>query len=206
MSLEITLRHELCHLLLRRYIDADHLPRWFNEGVAQWSSDGISELLIARRENHLQAAVLSGNLVSLDQLSRTFPGDRDGLLLAYEESRSMVAYIVRQHGTAGMLSILRFMREGDAVEVAVRKALEIPFYQLETQWHDHLRKTGTWLVWVSVNLYEIIFLLAALVTAAGGIRRLLKNRQLPDDLEDEDDDDDPEMQEQTEDTGSDAPG
>ena len=54
-TLEITLKHELCHLLLHHHIP--NLPKWLDEGICQWSSDGISELLIQNRGDALRAAL-----------------------------------------------------------------------------------------------------------------------------------------------------
>ena len=38
-SLSVTAKHELAHLLLHHKINRTHLPRWLDEGFAQWASD-----------------------------------------------------------------------------------------------------------------------------------------------------------------------
>jgi hypothetical protein len=45
-TLESTLKHELCHLLLHHYIDSARLPKWLDEGISQWASDGIAEVIM----------------------------------------------------------------------------------------------------------------------------------------------------------------
>ncbi|MGE0085394.1 MAG: hypothetical protein AB7S75_13350, partial [Desulfococcaceae bacterium] len=42
-----------------------HLPKWLDEGICQWSSDGISELLIQNKGDVLRTALLSGNIIAL---------------------------------------------------------------------------------------------------------------------------------------------
>jgi hypothetical protein len=46
-TLTVTLKHELCHLFLHYLIGGGELPRWFNEGIAQWTSGGIAELMFS---------------------------------------------------------------------------------------------------------------------------------------------------------------
>ena len=38
-TLQTTVKHELCHLLLHHHIKSDDLPRWLDEGICQWISD-----------------------------------------------------------------------------------------------------------------------------------------------------------------------
>ena len=52
-SLEATLKHELCHLLLHRNIREDNLPQWLDEGVCQWASGGIAEKETGRSQKQL---------------------------------------------------------------------------------------------------------------------------------------------------------
>jgi len=48
-TLSVTAKHELAHLLLHHKINRTHLPRWLDEGFAQWASDGISEIITGNR-------------------------------------------------------------------------------------------------------------------------------------------------------------
>ncbi|MEK7307901.1 MAG: hypothetical protein AAB089_02415, partial [Nitrospirota bacterium] len=97
-TLRITLKHELCHLLLSRYISREKLPKWFNEGVSQWVSGGIAEIIIGEKEEALKQAVLSGRLIDIKDLAVKFPEDKDSISLAYQESKSIVEYIDREFG------------------------------------------------------------------------------------------------------------
>ncbi|MGB9715699.1 MAG: hypothetical protein ACPL1G_04745 [Thermodesulfovibrionales bacterium] len=59
-SLEATLKHELCHLLLHQNIE--NPPRWIDEGICQWVSGGIAELSTEDGSRELQKAVSLTNL------------------------------------------------------------------------------------------------------------------------------------------------
>ena len=71
-TMRTILKHELCHLLLHRHIQT--LPRWLDEGVAQWVSGGFDELFSEKRESYLRWATISGGLISLNGMDKDFPG------------------------------------------------------------------------------------------------------------------------------------
>ncbi|GBE36444.1 hypothetical protein BMS3Bbin07_00591 [bacterium BMS3Bbin07] len=183
-TLEITLRHELCHLLLHHYIREGNLPRWLDEGVSQWVSGGIAEIIMDTKRSPLKDAVLSGRFIPVSALAEGFPKDKKSLLLAYEESKSIVEYMGREYGSKGVLEVLNNLKNGDGVDAAIQKALKIPVQELEIRWHKQLKRRITWFTYLSNNLYEILFFLAALITIAGFIRLLMRKRNYKDDYDD----------------------
>jgi len=185
-SLEITLRHELCHLLLHHYIREENLPRWLDEGISQWVSGGMAEIIMDTKRSPLKDAVLSGRFIPVSALTKGFPKEEKSLLLAYEESKSIVEYMGRKYGSNGVLEVLNNLRDGDGVDAAVQKALKIPIQELETRWHKQLKMRITWFTYLSSNLYDILFFLAALITIAGFIRLLMRKRNYKDDDDYED--------------------
>lgn len=185
-ALRATLKHELCHLLLGRHIPRDRLPRWLNEGVAQWSSDGLSELLAHQEQVSLPAAAASGRLFSLSALSDGFPNSRSGLALAYAQSRSVVDYLVREYGREGLLALLNALKAGDPLPAAVQTALGISPSQLEAGWKESLADTPAWLLFLAQYLYELIFVGAALATVYGFIRLRLRQKRYAAGLDEED--------------------
>jgi hypothetical protein len=185
-ALRATFKHELCHLLLGRHIDRDRLPRWLNEGVAQWSSDGLSELLTSQENVSLPAAAASGRLFRLSALAEGFPRTRSGLALAYAQSRSVVDYLVREYGRRGLLDLLEALKAGDAPGEAVRTALGISPAQLESDWRESLETTPAWLLFLAQYLYELLFAAAALSTVYGFIRLRLRHRRYTDGEDEED--------------------
>ena len=183
-TLEITLKHELCHLMLHHHISEGNLPKWLNEGIAQWSSGGIAEIIMGENRDVLKQASLSGEFISLRGLTDKFPEDERAVLLAYEESKSIVEYIIREFGASGLLQVLNHLKNGYDVDAAIFKGLSVPFYELENRWHDYLQKRTTWFTYFSNNLYNVLFFLAGLILTYGFIRFLLKKKAYKDEGED----------------------
>ena len=179
-SLGSIIKHELCHLLLHDKIRKVTLPRWLDEGVAQWASDGIAEIILSRKGSILNEAVLSNKLFSLRRLDERFPRDEKSLLLAYEESKSLVEFINQEFGRKGLLDLLKHMEDGDEVDMAILKSCSIPLDELQRRWQIHLKKRITWFTYLASNLYGILFFLAALITVAGFIRVVIKKRRYED--------------------------
>ncbi|MEE9610833.1 MAG: peptidase MA family metallohydrolase [Desulfatiglandales bacterium] len=183
-TVEITLKHELCHLLLHHHIERENLPRWLDEGIAQWVSGGIAEIIMNQKRSILDEATLTGRYIRIRALTKRFPQERKSLFLAYEESKSLVEYMVANFGRDGILAVLTHLRDGEKVDTALLKGLSISFDELERKWKNHLRKRITWLTYLINYLYEILFFLAALTMIYGFIRVWIKKRRYRDDEED----------------------
>ena len=175
-TIESTLKHELCHLLLHDRIRSENLPRWLDEGIAQWVAGGIGEFIMTRKKSVLQGAVLSGRLIEIRTLSRGFPGNPQPLHLAYEESKSLLEHIIDQYGVEGVLAILKGLREGTDWEKAMERALSMPLDTLLEEWRFQLKKRMTWFIYLSHHLYEILFFMAALMMIYGFIKAYRKKR------------------------------
>ena len=180
-STRTILKHELCHLLLHRYIHT--LPRWIDEGVSQWVSGGFAELFSENRESYLRWASISGGLISLNALDTRFPQDEQRLVLAYEESRSIVDYIVSRYGKNGIINILTALKNGKSTQDAVMMSLGIPYPEFEKEWQHSLRTLPALLTSIMGDIYGIIFFLAALFTVAGYARYRIRKRRLMDEEE-----------------------
>ncbi|RZB30230.1 MAG: hypothetical protein SRB1_02510 [Desulfobacteraceae bacterium Eth-SRB1] len=184
-TLRITLKHELCHLLLHRHIQEGRLPKWLDEGVAQWVSDGFGEIIMDRSKSFLIRAVLTGKYIPVSELTVRFPKERQALVLAYDESKSLIEYIAGKFGSDSIVAILENLKDGYDINQAIEKGISISLYELEKQWRARLSKRLTWLIYLSNNVYGILFFLAALLTIVGFIRYMKKKI----DYKDEDDDD-----------------
>ena len=185
-NLQATIKHELCHLILHHHITGNRLPRWLDEGVCQWASDGMADILLNTRRELLPAAILSGRYFELANLEHGFPRDANGLILAYEQSKSIVEYISRTYGQQGVLDLLESLRQGNELERAVEKCFALTFEQLESRWHAHLRKNINWFTYLSSHLYEILFVSAALLTILAYILRVLRKKTYVDQSENSD--------------------
>ncbi len=145
-SLAITLRHELCHLLVGEVVRRGHerVPRWFDEGLACWSSGKLP--FYDRSE--FERAVAAGSLYRLSSLAETFPANPVMRGVAYEQSESFVRFLVERHGAGVVRRILVAAAAGRDFEAAVREATGADLATLERQWLDALRPRWPLLSWL----------------------------------------------------------
>jgi len=176
-TLRVTLKHELCHLLLHRHINKAHLPKWLDEGVAQWSSEGIGEIIVGKRRSRLTWARLSGRLISLGALSHEFPRDEDSLILAYEQSKDIVEYINKDFGRNSLLNLLNAVKNGNEINDAMLISLAMPVSEFESRWRKHVKIFSALFAYIAGNIYSILFFLSALLTVFAYIRLLIKKRR-----------------------------
>ena len=76
--LQTTLKHELCHLLLHQHIKAENLPRWFDEGLCMWASEGIAEIIMDPKQSYLNRAAVTKRFIPFNNLKFRFPADKKG--------------------------------------------------------------------------------------------------------------------------------
>lgn len=181
-TLRTTVKHELCHLLLHRYIE--DLPRWIDEGVCQWISEGLAEIMICNNEDILTKAVMTGRLIKLHDLKR-FPNDEKALLLSYEQSKNIVEYIIEEFGKSGLLSLLESLKDGDKLEDAIWKNFSLTISELEKKWHIDLKRKHTIFYYFSQNVYLILFLLGGLITIYGFIKLYKRKKAYVDENEED---------------------
>jgi hypothetical protein len=139
-------------------------------------SEGIPEIMMNSKRSLLNEAILSGKSLDMRALADAFPRDRESLYLAYEASRSLVAYMIERFGVGGMMRVLDRIREGEGWETAISQALPVPFDELQRNWHHELEKKLTWYTYLINNLYEILFFLAALFAVIGFVRAYFRKR------------------------------
>ena len=175
--LRTTIKHELCHLVLHHYIRDENLPRWLDEGICQWASDGFADIIMDIKRNRLPAAILSDTQFDLERLQNHFPQDTNALMLAYEQSKSVVEYLSVEYGPQGILDFLKLLQQGYDLESAFALRFAISFDEFQYQWRSQLKKNINWFTYLSIHLYEILFLSAALLTILGFVRRMLRQRR-----------------------------
>jgi len=180
-SLGITLKHELAHLFVHHHIRSGNLPLWVDEGIAQWASGGIAEIIMGHDKSILKKASLSGTLIPLRALERNFPEAEVPLLLAYEESKSFIEFIDKTFGIEGIRNILHHLKNGDDIDTALMKALHVPLDTLEMRWHEKLKDSMGWLAYFGNNIYLLLFSITALATVYGFIKFWVRKKNYTDD-------------------------
>jgi hypothetical protein len=117
--LEKTLPHELAHIVFREFVGFDNarVPRWLDEGVAQYAESG-------RREESLeliQQGVTQGVYLSLPQLLQVPLSHASGGVaqLFYAQAVTLVHFFLEQYGSRRFLDFCRHLRDGQPIERAL---------------------------------------------------------------------------------------
>lgn len=168
-----TFKHELCHLLLHEHVKNQVIPRWLDEGICQWISGTLGEIMAG--EGAIVSRIgMAHRLIPLQQLTVTFPKDKDSLFLAYKEGQDFVEYLTTHYGTKSLRRILQYLEEGDYIDLAVSKSLSKSFQDVQEEWVNDMQKRNEWLIWASQNLYEIIFFTVAVLSVLAFVRLKIK--------------------------------
>lgn len=167
------LRHEWAHLALHDHVGAVRIPRWFDEGYAEWATGGWD----ASEAWRLRVAFAVGNVPSLDSLTLRFPGDATSARLAYLLSATAVDYLVEASGIRGLRILLDGIRETESFERAFRRTYGATVAQFEEDWRKHVKERYGWLLVLS---HSAVFWLAAsvLLVVLFWIRRRRDRRKM----------------------------
>jgi tetratricopeptide (TPR) repeat protein len=128
------LRHELAHSFVAARTGTN-CPTWLQEGLAQWLEGGDPERedpALARRARttrlpHLEA--LETPFVSLSEADAT---------VAYAQSLSAVAHLLRRGGEAGVRRLLEALGNGLPPAEALPTAFALSYGELQREWEAHL--------------------------------------------------------------------
>ena len=135
VALVAVLRHELAHSFIRARTGGN-CPTWLQEGISQWLEGGDP-----RREDGVVAAALrQGRLLPLMSLEGPFQSlPPEQVSLAYAESLSAVAHIVRTRGEAAVVRLLAGLGDRLPAEEALPVALALSYPEFQRSWEDALR-------------------------------------------------------------------
>jgi len=184
-SLDDVLKHELCHLILHQHIGRSSLPKWLDEGVAQWISDGVAEIILTDGKGVFDRAIVGKSTIPLQRLADRFPREQELLILAYEQSKRFVQYLVDEYGEGRMRALLDDLANGRSISPALENQYGRRLPTLESDWLGTERKKGIWFTYLSSYLYQLLFVAGAVITIIGFIRFLRKRRGYQE-MEDED--------------------
>lgn len=161
-----TLKHEAAHLAIHNHVRGP-IPRWLNEGIAQWVSGAEAEIELSPMGRALDKAALTGHIIPMRKLEGDFPSDRAGMQLAYEQSASMVSYISNKYGDESMGRILDWLRMGMDIDSAIRSTTGQGYDEVERAWADWVRSRVNWMNYILGNFMEVLLILAALLSVIG---------------------------------------
>jgi len=130
------LRHELAHSFIASRT-AGNCPTWLQEGIAQWLEGGDP----ARQDPVVAAAVTGGRLLPLLTLEGPFQSlPASDVPLAYAESLSAVAHILRIRGEAGVGRLLAGLGDRLPSEEALPVAIALSYPEFQKSWEAQVRR------------------------------------------------------------------
>jgi peptidase MA superfamily protein len=154
VDLDEVFRHELAHVALEDAVRGQHVPLWFNEGLAiQLSGEHA-----ATRLSTMWNATLAGTLIPLQDLDRGFPRENAEVSIAYAESADFMRFLLRRSDRLRFASMIERVRDGQPFERAAAEAYGSDLRKLEFQWRSDAERrysiipvlTGGGIVWVLV--------------------------------------------------------
>ncbi len=153
-QLYTTLRHELAHVALHRWLAPSRIPRWFDEGYARWAAGEWSFDAVWQ----LRLAFLLRRTPPLERLTLDWPSAQPDARLAYLLATSAVAHLMRLSGERGLEVLLRRWRETGSFDDALRLTLGMTPGQFEESWIDAVENRYAWPVFLA---HSVVFWLFA---------------------------------------------
>ena len=135
------LRHEWAHLALAHEMGPLRIPRWFNEGYAEWAAGGW----LGGGGWKLRVALAFGEAPPLDSIALSWPRDRVPAEVAYLLSASVIEYLVEAGGTRGLQTFLAEWKRRRSFDAALRGVYGATIAQLETDWRKWVKRRYGWL-------------------------------------------------------------
>lgn len=148
-TVRTTLRHELAHVALQRWLGDARMPRWFTEGYAQWAA-GEWTFDSAWR---LRLALFGDRAPPLDSLTLQWPRGEAEARIAYLLSASAIAYLVNRSGEHGLRVLLDRWRATSDFDAAFRSTYGLTMGQFEEDWRAHVKQRYGWTVLLGQSLF-----------------------------------------------------
>lgn len=132
----IVIPHELTHLVFATAVDNPYHfpPRWLNEGIAVYLSQGY----VASDRAAVENAARAGTLMPLVSIEGEFPTTADRFSLAYSESVSSIDHLVQQYGRDVLVKLIRTYADGVTDDEAFRNAIGVDVAGFQAGWFDSL--------------------------------------------------------------------
>ncbi len=128
------LRHEVAHSFVASRTGAN-CPTWLQEGLAQWLEGGDP----AREDATLAKLARQTALPRLESLEQAFMDLPEARAqVAYAESLSAVAYILKNHGEDGVRRLIAALATGLKAGEALPAAIGLTYADLQRGWEQRL--------------------------------------------------------------------
>lgn len=159
--LEQVLDHEITHVLLGQAFGPRPVPRWLQEGLAQWVAGEVGPDLPSRLAT---GAWKNGGLHELDELTRGFPRDPGEADLAYAESADLIAFVATEYGEDAIPRLVQAMAAGRPVNAAFYEATGELASEVDQAWRARLSQgflslapLGDGMLWLGAGAPFVLF-------------------------------------------------
>ena len=170
--LEQVLDHEITHVLLGQAFGPEPVPRWLQEGLAQWVAGEIGPDLPERIARH----TWGGSLLSLDDLTHGFPADPLRADLAYAQSADLISFLAAEHGPESIPVLVQAIAAGQPVPAAFRHATGRSADELDKAWRARLNSGNIQLASLGNDMFWWGLGAPLVLFAFWGVRR--RNRKV----------------------------
>ena len=128
--------HEFTHLLLDEALEspAANLPAWLNEGLAMYFESDFS-----KGNTNIHNALKADGLLPLNSMG-TIPGKPTDVHLFYNQSLSLVKFLINEYGENHMSSMIKSIGEGSDVQGAFQQAYGLSLEEFEAEWLSQTRE------------------------------------------------------------------
>ena len=131
--LNSVITHEMSHLLMESHTFnclGNWLPRWFNEGMAEFAEGELRENDI----DQIRDAYQNDDLPSLRSMVLSFSQDSEEAHLHYLVSHAVVEYLIEEYGSEKMGALLDQLGTGKMIDPALEVVYGFDTDGLESAW------------------------------------------------------------------------
>jgi hypothetical protein len=126
--------HEMTHVVLGQYTFTcgTSLPAWLDEGLAVYNEGPVAPVL----SRALATAISTDSAFTIQGIAGSFPTAEEGALLAYAQSRSIVAFLLDTYGPEKMNDLLKAFPHLATIERALQRVYGFDLEGLQAAWRD----------------------------------------------------------------------
>ena len=170
-GLQRTAVHEFVHLMVAKKAGRG-VPRWLNEGLAQFlSGEGQGKALMP-----LSRALWSNRLLPLTAIERVDRFSKVDAELAYLQSFHATEFLINQYGWETLRDLLSGLGEGMPWEEALFRVIQTDQAGFEATWRAQLEKSYRWMILLDSQIY--LFIGATILVLMAGFTVIRRRRRI----------------------------
>lgn len=126
--------HEMTHVVLGQstFTCGTSLPAWLTEGLAVYNEGPVVPVFSRK----LDDAISTNSVFTMRSIAGSFPTLEDDAILAYAQSRSIVAFLINTYGPEKMNDLLEAFPRLATIERALEEVYGFDTVGLQTAWRE----------------------------------------------------------------------